>query len=170
MNDMEVGRRLREQVNKFSGIFFPLFSKPKGCFIEQMLYGIQAAQDVKLSNIGRTLGEKIALKKTEERLSHHLAAEDMGQTINEVIARDAAARVHKDTFIIIDPTDIRKTYAEKMPHLATVRDGSTGELVPGYWSCVAMACEPDRRRVIPLHMRLWSAEAPDFGSASKCWK
>ena len=45
----------------------------------------------------------------EERLSHHLAAEDVGQTINEVIVRDAAARVHKDTFIIIDPTDIRKT-------------------------------------------------------------
>ena len=39
-----------------------------------MIFGIQAAQDVKLSNIGRALGESIALKKTEERLSHHLAA------------------------------------------------------------------------------------------------
>lgn len=43
-------------------------------------------------------------------------------------------------------------------------DGSTGELVPEYWSCVAVACEPEERRVTPLHLRLWSAEAPDFVS------
>ena len=164
MRDSEMGRRVREQVHRFSGIFSPLFSKPQGHFIEQMIFGIQAAQDVKLSNIGRALGESIELKKTEERLSHHLTMEGMGQTVNEAVARDAADRVRKDTMIVIDPTDIRKTYAEKMPYLATVRDGSTGELVPGYWSCIAMACEPERRRVTPLHLRLWSAEAPDFVS------
>lgn len=164
MRDSEVGRRVREQVNRFSGIFSPRFSGPQGHFIEQMIFGIQAAQDVKLSKIGRALGESIELKKTEERLSHHLAMEGMGQTVNEIVAQDAAGRVRKDTMIVIDPTDIRKTYAEKMPYLATVRDGSTGELVPGYWSCIAMACEPERRRVIPLHLRLWSAKAPDFVS------
>lgn len=164
MKDSEVGRRVREQVRRFSGIFSPRFSKPQGHFVEQMIFGIQAAQDVKLSCIGRALGESIELKKTEERLSHHLAMKGMGQTVNEVVAQDAVDRVRQDTLIVIDPTDIRKTYAEKMPYLATVRDGSTGELVSGYWSCVAMACEPDRRRVIPLHLRLWSAEAPDFVS------
>ena len=164
MNDSEVGRRVREQVHRFSGIFSPRFSKPQGQFVEQMIFGIQAAQDVKLSNIGRALDEQIELKKTEERLSHHLASEGMGQKVNEAVAQDAAKRVRQDTLLVIDPTDIRKTYAQKMPYLATVRDGSTGELVPGYWSCMAMACEPDRRRVLPLHLRLWSAEAPDFVS------
>ena len=162
MKDSEVGRRVRAQVGRFSGIFSPRFSKPQAQFVAQMIFGIQAAQDVKLSTISRALGESIALKKTEERLSHHLASAGMGQSVNEAVATDAAMRVRKDTLIVIDPTDIRKTYAEKMPYLATVRDGSTGELVPGYWSCVAMACEPDRRRVVPLHLRLWSAEAPDF--------
>ena len=164
MNDNEVGRRVREQVGRFSGIFCPRFSKPQAQFVEQMIFGIQAAQDVKLSNIGRALGEPITLKKTEERLSHHLALPGLSQTVNELVAQDAAARVRQDTLIVIDPTDIRKTYAAKMPYLATVRDGSTGELVPGYWSCVAMACEPVRRRVVPLHLRLWSAAAPDFVS------
>ena len=79
MKDNEVGRRVREQVGRFSGIFSPRFSKPQAQFVEQMIFGIQAAQDVKLSNIGRALGEPIALKKTEERLSHHLAAAGMGQ-------------------------------------------------------------------------------------------
>lgn len=164
MKDIEVGRRLREQVGRFSGIFSPRFSKPRAQFVGQMIYGIQAAQDVKLSRIGRALGEEIAPKKTEERLGHHLAAPGLGQAVNEQLALDAASRVHADTLIVVDPTDIRKTYARKMPYLATVRDGSSGELVPGYWSCLAMACEPERRRVIPLHLRLWSAEAPDFVS------
>lgn len=164
MKDSEVGRRLREQVQHFSGIFSPRFSKPRGQFVAQMIYGIQAAQDVKLSRIGRALGEEIALKKTEERLGHHLAAPGLGQAVNEQIAADAAWRVRPNTLIVIDPTDIRKAYARKMPYLATVRDGSSGELVPGYWSCLAMACEPERRRVVPLHLRLWSAQAPDFVS------
>lgn len=51
-----------------------------------------------------------------------------------------------------------------MPYLATVRNGDTGELGPGYWTAVAVACEPQSRRVLPLQQRLWSAEAPDFVS------
>ena len=161
MKDNAVGRRLRDQIGKFSGIFSPRFSKPQGQFLEQMLYGMQAAQDVKISSIARALGEDIALKKTEERLSHHLAAPGMAQTINDVLAQAAADQVKDDTLIVIDPGEIRKTYARRMPYLAKVRDGSTGDLVPGYWSCIAVACFPDQRRVIPLHLRLWSADAPD---------
>ena len=164
MKDSAVGRRLRDQIERFSGIFLPRFSKPQGRFVEQMLYGIQAAQDVKVSSISRALGEEIAGKKTAERLSHHLATPGMGQAINEAVVEQAADRVKDDTLIVIDPTDIRKVYARRMPYLATVRDGSRGELVPGYWSCIAVACEPDARRVTPLHLRLWSAEAPDFVS------
>lgn len=164
MNRTQVAVRLREQLGRFSGIFSPRFSKPRSRFITEMIYGIQASQDVKLSSIGRALGEEITPKKTEERLSHHLADPELAQQINEAIAAQAAPRVRRDTLIVIDPTDVRKSYAERMPYLATVRDGSTGELVPGYWACVAVACEPEKRRVIPIHQRLWSADAPDFES------
>ena len=164
MQTMQVAGRLREQLEHFSGIFSPRFSKPQRRFFMQMVYGIQASQDVKLSSIGRALGEAIELKKTEERLSHHLGAPWMAQAIHEQIMDQAAPRIRKDTLIVIDPTDIRKAHAKRMPYLATVRDGSTGGLVPGYWACVAVACEPEKRRVIPLHQRLWSADAPDFES------
>ena len=163
MKDNEVGVGCENKLPVFGDIFSRFSAQAHNLWTNDLR--IQA-QDVKLSNSGRALGEPIALKKTEERLSHHLAAAGMGQAVNEAVAQDAAARVRKDTLIVIDPTDIRQTYAEKMPYLATVRDGSTGELVPGYWSCVAMACEPTQRRVIPLHLRLWSAEAPDFVSES----
>lgn len=164
MNPTLVAHRLRDQLDRFSGIFYPRFSKPQNRFLRQMIYGIEAAQDVKLSAITRELGEPIALKKTSERLSHHLQAAGMDQTINDAIAGYAASYVKPDTLIVVDPTDVRKAYARRMPYLATVRDGSTGELVPGYWGCIAVACEAASRKVIPLHQRLWSANAPDFVS------
>ena len=167
MHCTQVAVRLRAQLVKFSGIFSPRFSKPRARFIAEMIYGIQASRDVKLSAISRALGESITLKKTEERLSHHLQTPGLGQEINEAVARQAASYVHTNTLIVVDPTDVRKNYAERMPYLAHVRDGSAGELCTGYWACVAVACEPATRRVIPLHQRLWSAKAPDFGSENE---
>lgn len=167
MNYRELAVKLQGQIHHFSGIFYPHFSKPRAKFIEQMIYGIQAGRDVKLSVIARSLGEDITLKKTEERLSRHLAVRGLGQKVNEILVEHGSRRVHRDTLIVIDPTDIRKPYARRMPHLARVRDGSSGELVSGYWACAAIACEPGSRRMIPLHGRLWSSEAPGTRSENK---
>ena len=141
MNRSVVAQRVRAQLLKFSGIFSPRFTKPQGEFIAEMIYGIGASQDVKLSVIARALDEPIAMKKTEERLSRHLKVPGMAQAINEQIAAHAAARVRADTLIIVDPTDVRKRYAQRMPYLATVRDGSDGTFGPGYWGCLAVACK-----------------------------
>jgi hypothetical protein len=164
MHPTKVAQKLRDQIHQFSGIFYPHFSKPKVKFIEQMLLGIAASEDCKLSEISRALGEPILLKKTEERLSHHLAQAELAQQLQQILLRDAANRIKAETLIVIDPTDVRKNYAQAMPYLARVRDGSTGELAMGYWSGVALACETQSRRVLPLMQQLWSAEAPDFVS------
>jgi len=164
MQSSRVAEKLRAQIHQFLGILSPPFSKPKRKFLEQMLFGISASQDCKLSQVARVLGEGILLKKTEERLSRHLATPQLGAQVQQQIVAHAAKRVAADTLIVVDPTDIRKPYATAMPHLATVRDGSTGELVSGYWACVALACEVEQRRVLPLMQQLWSAQAPDFQS------
>jgi len=164
MNNSQTAFKVREQLSQFLGIFSPHFSKPDTGFIGDMLYGLQASQDIKLSCIGRGIDESIALKKTEERLSRHLLSEGLADTISSCIAQEAAKRIKKGTLIVIDPTDIRKLYARKMPYLARVRDGSRGELCNGYWGCAAVACESGARRIMPLHLRLWSCEAPGFKS------
>jgi hypothetical protein len=164
MKATHIAQKLRAQIHHFSGIISPHFSKPKARFLEQMLFGLSSSQDCKLSQVARALGEDITLKKTEERLSHHLLDPDLGPTVQRQVVAHAARRVREDTLLVIDPTDIRKPYAQAMPHLATVRDGSTGQLVSGSWACVALACEPENRRVLPLLQELWSAEAPDFVS------
>lgn len=133
-------------------------------FLGDMLYGLQASKDVKLSCIGRGLDEDILPKKTEERLSRNLVRKGIDEGICRAIAKEGAKHVGKDTLVVIDPTDIRKLYARKMPYLATIRDGSKKELGPGYWACAAVACESGGRRIVPLHLRLWSCEAPEFTS------
>ena len=167
MNCSRIALRVREQIHKLARGFHSL-TKPKQRFVEEMIYGIQAAKDVKLSEIGRALDEEIALKKIEERLSRHLKQPGLGGEVNQHIAKLGSRRVHQDTLLIIDPSDIRKPYARKMPYLARVRDGSTGEIVNGYWTCHIAACEPGKRRMIPLHLSLWSQKAPDFDSENEC--
>lgn len=164
MNRTQTALKIREQFDGFMGIVSPHFSKPLCKFLYQMVFGLQSAKDIKLSNVARALDESIALKKTEERLSRNLAAKGMDETLNEIIASEGASRIGRDTLIIVDPTDIRKEYAEKMPYLATIHDGSSGELATGYSGCMAVACEPHSRKMTPLHLRLWSSEAPDFVS------
>ena len=164
MNRSQVAFKVRAQLARFLGIFSPHFSKPTLKFLGDMFYGLQAAKDVKLSCIGRGLDEGILLKKTEERLSRHLIREGIAEGIGRGIAKEGAKQVGNDTLIVIDPTDLRKLYARKMPYLATIRDGSKKELGPGYWACAAVACESGGHRIVPLHLRLWSCEAPEFTS------
>ena len=164
MNRTQTALKIREQFDGFMGIVSPHFSKPISNFLNQMVFGIQSAKDIKLSNVARALDEPIALKKTEERLSRNLKAEGLDGKLNAIITGEGASRIGRDTLIIVDPTDIRKEYAEKMPYLATIHDGSSGELATGYSGCMAVACEPRSRKMTPLHLRLWSSGAPDFVS------
>jgi len=48
-----LGSRLKAQLSKFSLAVSEGLSRPQRKFVHQMLYGIQATQDVKLSSIRR---------------------------------------------------------------------------------------------------------------------
>ena len=63
---------IKGQISKFSGIISRELPKPKQKLIREMIYGIQAVKDIKLSNITRSLNESIPLIKTEDRLSRSL--------------------------------------------------------------------------------------------------
>ena len=106
--------KLREQIHGFSGKLLPHFSKPMRRFTEQMIFGIQASGDVKLSEVARSLNEQIALSKTETRLSRNLAEDGLEEALLFDVAKMGARRVRKDTLLLIDPTDVRKDYANKM--------------------------------------------------------
>src|ERR1035438_6293455 len=104
------------------------FSPEVQAILEKILFGIQSSQDVKLSNIARSLQEEIPLIRTEKRLSRNLKSAELEKELTPQLVRMGSSRIQPNTVLALDLSDIRKEYAQKMENLATVRDGSTGEL------------------------------------------
>jgi hypothetical protein len=156
---------------QFSGKLSRGLSKPARRFVEEMIYGIQAAQSVKLSKIGRSLGETVPLLKTVKRLSENLIRRELRAVIAAALLREGAKRIREESLLVLDLSDLIKPYAEKMEHLATVRDGSTGGLGRGYWLCQVIGTEnrveEEASAVTPLYGELYSTKAPDFVSENR---
>ena len=164
MNDSKIRSRLKAQLTKFCGELCEGLSKPLAGFVSQMLFGIQSSQDVKLSNISRSLQEEFPLIQTEKRLSRNLKSAELEKELTPQLIRMGSLRMQPNTVLALDLSDIRKEYAQKMENLAMVRDGSTGELHQGYWLCDVTGAEVNGSEIIPLYQKLYSAEAKDFTS------
>lgn len=156
--------RFKAQLNKFSGNITKGFSKPKQRLVKEMLYGIQASKDVKLSNIARSLQEPIALIKTEDRLSRNLANEDFTERINNEILRLGDDKITDDMVIAIDPGDIMKPYAKAMEHLCGIYDGSEHEMAKGYHLCQVTGANLQHNKIVPLYSEAFSSTAKGFVS------
>jgi len=162
MQDSKLRSRLKAQLTKFSSELCEGLSRPLEKFVGQMLFGIQASQDVKLSNIARSLKEEIPLIKTEDRLSRNLKAVELEAELIPQLAKMGSQRVVANTVLCLDLSDIRKEYAKKMEYLAPVHDGSTGEVHAGYWLCDITGAEVNGSEIVPLYQKLYSAEAKEF--------
>ena len=75
MYDTTIAAKLLNQLESFLGRISPHFHKPVARFIGDMIYGIMAEKDIKLSSIVRALKENITPKKVEDRLSRMLHRE-----------------------------------------------------------------------------------------------
>lgn len=159
--------RFKAQLSKFSGIISKPYCKTTRRFFREMLYGIQASQDVKLSNIGRSLQEDIALIKTEDRLSRNLSKEDFSDHINSEIIRLADDKITDEMVISIDPGDIMKPYAKAMENLCGVWDGSEGEAAKGYHLCQVTAANLEHNKIVPLYCEAYSSKEKDYVSSTE---
>jgi len=164
VQDSRVRSRLKAQLTKFSLQLCAGLSRPLAKFVSQMLFGIQSSQDVKLSNIARALQEDITLIRTEKRLSRNLKSTELEKELTLQLVKMGSTRIQSNTVLALDLSDIRKEYAQKMENLATVRDGSTGELHQGYWLCDVTAAEVNGSEIVPLYQKLFSVEAKEFSS------
>lgn len=167
MKATKVAGKLRVRIGRFSRDLSKGLCLPAQRFVSEMVYGIQASQSVMLTEIGRTLEEKIPLRKTEDRLSRNLQREDLEKSVQHNVLAMARAHVGQDTLLVLDPSDLSKKYAKKMEYLATVRDGSAHDLAQGYWTIHVIGTQVGSHQMVPLSQRLYSAEAPDFVSENE---
>jgi hypothetical protein len=164
-NSCTIGR-FKAQSNKFSGIISKSLSVPKQKLVKQLIYGIQASKDVKLSNIGRALQEDIPLIKTEDRLSRNLNDEDLTKCINEEILRLGDDKITDAMVIAIDPGDIMKPYAKAMEKLCGIWDGSEGEAAKGYHLCQVTAANLEHNKVVPLYCEAYSTKEEGYTNST----
>jgi Transposase DDE domain len=81
--------------------------------------------------------------------------------LREVAVKQLEQAPEEEVWLIADGSDLRKPYAEAMPHLMQVRD-LEDHLVPGYRTINVIGVTPGRRGLLYHH--LFSSQAPDFVS------
>jgi len=96
-----------------------------------------------------------------DRLEYHLTKDsDFDIKIKAQLPANWLPFIKDDTPIILDLSDIAKPYAKKMDYLATVRDGSTGQLVNGYW-LVELYASLSRKNPVPVLLEPFSHQEPE---------
>jgi len=167
-HNSKIAGKIKGQITRFANKISGGYKKPVKRWMIQMLYGIQASKDVKLSNIARSLNEEVPLIKTETRLSRNLGRMDLTEPINGRLIAEGSKRIQQETVIALDLSDLDKPYAEKMEYLALVRDGSTGERrSKGYWLLDILGADVEGEDLIPLYGELYSQEANEFRSENR---
>ena len=95
-----------------------------------------------------------------DRLEAHLVKDsNFDNKVKCALPRLWLPFIQDDTPIILDLSDIAKPFAKKMDYLATVRDGSTGELVNGYW-LLEMYASLSHHNPLPILLEPFSHQEP----------
>jgi hypothetical protein len=141
--------------------------RPTKKFLFEMIFGLCASGSVLLTEVGRKLPSNISLHAVEKRLSRQLGSSRWDdEALRERYVQWAARSIKSDTVLALDTSDIRKLYAEKMECLGKVHDGSTGEIVTGYWLLSVEAHQPGGQRQ-GIYFEAWSAAAEAFESENR---
>jgi len=135
-------------------------------FIQDMIFGITVSKSVLLSEISRSLKEKISLKKTIERLSNNLKKEMNFAAMEEKYLTTIKSEINTDTVIAVDDGDMTKEYATKFEKLALVKDGNQKDkpCKLGYntTNLFAVNASKEKRELIPLLGKLYSTKEEYF--------
>lgn len=149
--------KFNQYLYKYQGKFL---SNPEQKFLREIAYGLLRSTEVYLTRIGASLQETISLKKTCKRLSYHLGKADFHERLNE---SHIAANRHflaRCDYLVIDGSDVSKTYAQKMEGLSRVHDGSTGQIRKGYRQMNMIGVSPSTSSTVMASSRLYSYATP----------
>lgn len=139
-------------------------SRPKFKLTTNLLYGMSESNSCHLSKIGRALKENISLKKTIDRLSRGIDNFEDGEKLLENYSNVVKSYVDDKSVFIVDGSDITKPCSIAMDGLDIVRDGSTGELKPGYMTLEIAVLTSKSRSPITVYDRLYSSREECFVS------
>jgi hypothetical protein len=157
MNDYTIlSGRLKREILNFSEKICAGQARPRMKLTANVLFGMAESKSCLLSEIGRALKEEISLKKTIERLSNGLESLGESAEMQKTFAEMIRGRIDENTIFIGDGGDMTKRYGKAFECLETVRDGSTGEYLPGYWTLEFAALTHGHKTPLPVYDRVYS--------------
>jgi hypothetical protein len=136
-------------------------SVPDKKFLRDSLIGLIRCGKPIVCQMARQLpNQRVKFLSRLDRLEAHLVKNSNFETkIKAELPHTWLESMQDETPIILDLSDIAKPLAKKMDYLATVRDGSSGELVNGYW-LVELYASLSRKNPVPLVLEPFSHEEP----------
>ena len=136
-------------------------SVPDKKFLRDATIGLLRAGNPIVCQMARNLpNQRTKFVSRLDRLDQHLVKDsDFDHEVKEVLPEIWLPFIQDETPIILDLSDLAKPLAKKMDYLATVRDGSTGELVNGYW-LVELYASLSRKNPVPILLESFSHEEP----------
>ncbi|MFQ6678487.1 MAG: hypothetical protein ACE5D0_09230 [Fidelibacterota bacterium] len=170
MNTTIATRAIQSKLSRYTHRLNYHFSKSKVKFIHQMIFGMLASGKVYLSEIGRSLGESITLKKTTGRLSRHLGQAGLADELMEANLSLQKRNLYQCNYLIWDGSDIEKVYAQKMEGLAHVWNGSEKKTTNGFWWSNIIGIKDDGRSIIPAYSELYSLDEESSSENQKILK
>ena len=131
-------------------------------FVENMLSGIHQSASINLTEISKSLEEKIALHATHKRLSRKLNNPNLADTLSKRLLKLSSQALSHDTQLIVHTYEIHKKYANKMEYFPTPVNGTK----EGFRVCEVLrsnASEKDNlKKCTPVYSRVWSNQTPGY--------
>ena len=160
----------REIVN-FSKKVTEGVNKSTSKFVMDMIYGISKSKSCLISEISRSLEEKISLNYTIERLCDNLnnIKEEEINVIKENYLKEIEDLFDEEAISIFDDSDIAKPYGKKFEDLDKVIDASSidGKVVSGYHVCEAAILSKNQKQPISVYSKIYSCKSDCFESKNK---
>ena len=140
-------------------------------FIIDMQYGLSRGKSCLISEIARSLEEKIDLKNTIERLCDNLVGmkEQEIKQIEKNYQNEIKEYFGNEPIAIFDDSDIAKRYGKKFEDLDDIIDASSEkkEVVKGYHVCEATILGEKEKQPFSVYSKIYSCKSEGFVSMNR---
>jgi len=132
-------------------------TKPEARCLKDMVLGVLKSKTVFINQIAASLREPLKLKDVAKRLASQYLKDDYAENIRENHLRTICSSISKDSFILMDGTDISKKNAKYMEGLEFVKNGDTGKIGLGY-NVLNINAINSHKEISPLYSKAYSYE------------
>jgi len=141
-------------------------SKPKKKFMLEMMMGMLLTGSCNLTEITRSLKEKISIKDTLKRLGRMLSHDDLLNIANKISLQEMKSKIDRETILALDSGDITHQYGKKFEKISKVHDGSSNSIKHGYWLNQVSGYNPSTQETFPVLLDIYSVKEKGFESAN----